>query len=361
MEAVVARGVQVLLALGGAYRLALWFVLIVWTFRDIETRSRSVITQVFSTLLAVLFYVPGVLLYMILRPKETLDSAFQRSLEEEYLLQDLEELPLCPKCQHYVEEDYKLCPNCQTTLRENCHECGRLVDLQWTVRPFCGADQSKGEEHIALPKPVERWIAPSIQQRVEKRTGPRFRCVVPAPAWPKSAPPRPWRNPGKSPRVPVRLFDRRKTRELARQNGCNTLPLLPPPILGPSPRKSPAPKKPNCRILTARNGRRWSLSPFVKGDRRGGGCLPKAIFRCSVPSFLYPFFRHPEVTSCRRNLFRRFDRIGATSYREATSALHCPNVGRGAGSEGRSLTQARDFSKRPLPARNDGILPLTFG
>ncbi len=64
MEAVVARGIQVLLALGGAYLLALWFVLIVWTFRDIETRSRSAVTQIFSTLLAVLFYVPGVLLYI---------------------------------------------------------------------------------------------------------------------------------------------------------------------------------------------------------------------------------------------------------------------------------------------------------
>src|SRR6476660_6879169 len=131
MEAVVARGVQVLLALGGAYLLALWFVLIVWTFRDIEPRSRSVITQVFSTVLVVLFYVPGVLLYMILRPKETLDSAFQKSLEEEYLLQDLEELPVCQTCQRYVEDDFVLCPHCHTKLRDECVSCGRLVHLSW--------------------------------------------------------------------------------------------------------------------------------------------------------------------------------------------------------------------------------------
>jgi RNA polymerase subunit RPABC4/transcription elongation factor Spt4 len=218
MESVVARGVQVLLALGGAYLLALWFVLIVWTFRDIETRSRSVVTQVFSTLLAVLFYVPGVMLYMILRPKETLDNAFQRSLEEEYLLQDLEELPLCPKCQHYVEEDYKLCPNCQTTLRDNCHECGRLIDLQWTVCPFCGADQGKGEEHVALPKPIERWIAPSIQQRVEAHR-PKISLRRPGASVAEIRAAATMAESGESPRVPVRLFDRRKTRELARMNG----------------------------------------------------------------------------------------------------------------------------------------------
>ncbi len=70
-----ARGVQFLLAIGIAYLVALWFALVAWTFRDIEARSRSVFTQVFSTLLVVLFFVPGLLLYLILRPKETRHSA----------------------------------------------------------------------------------------------------------------------------------------------------------------------------------------------------------------------------------------------------------------------------------------------
>jgi RNA polymerase subunit RPABC4/transcription elongation factor Spt4 len=219
MESVVARGVQVSLALGGAYLLALWFVLIVWTFRDIETRSRSAVTQVFSTLLAVLFYVPGVLLYLILRPKETLDSAFQRSLEEEYLLQDLEDLPLCPNCEHYVEEDFKLCPNCQTVLRDNCHECGRLVDKHWALCPYCGAEQGKGAEIQALPKPVERWSLPTVQPRIEvqrpkvsmRRTQATVAEIRAAATVAESH---------DAPRPPVRLFDRRKTRELARMNGA---------------------------------------------------------------------------------------------------------------------------------------------
>ena len=71
MEATIARTLQVLIALSGAYLAALWVVLIVWTYRDAESRSRNVVTQVFSTMLAALFFVPGVLLYMMLRPKET--------------------------------------------------------------------------------------------------------------------------------------------------------------------------------------------------------------------------------------------------------------------------------------------------
>ncbi|MBX6341804.1 MAG: zinc ribbon domain-containing protein [Thermomicrobiaceae bacterium] len=153
MEALLARAVQLLVALGGAYLVALWFALAVWTFQDIQSRSRSVIAQIFSTLVVVLFFVPGVLIYLILRPKETLDEAFQRSLEEEYLLQDLEELPLCPTCQRYVHDDFVFCPSCRTELRQACASCERLIDLRWDICPYCGAEQYPEEEPAYGPEP----------------------------------------------------------------------------------------------------------------------------------------------------------------------------------------------------------------
>jgi len=166
MMETVARSAQVLIALGGAYVIAFWFVLIVWTFRDIEARSRSVVTQVVSTLMVVLFFVPGVLLYMILRPKETLDEAFQRSLEEEYLLQDLEELPLCPACHRYVEDDFVLCPHCHAQLREPCVACTRLVDLKWPLCPYCATVQhGRTAETEQVEAPAARWTTPSLRRR----------------------------------------------------------------------------------------------------------------------------------------------------------------------------------------------------
>lgn len=174
LEAIVARGLQILLALGGAYLLALWLVLIIWTFRDIESRSKSVVTQVVSTLLVVLFYVPGFLLYWLLRPKDTLDESYQRSLEEEYLYQDLQELPLCPNCQHYVEDDYQICPHCNTQLKEACHSCARLVDLQWSVCPYCAAPQDRHDtgseevENVPQTRTDDDWIDPaSIIERLK--------------------------------------------------------------------------------------------------------------------------------------------------------------------------------------------------
>jgi len=227
MESIVARGIQVLAALGGAYLVALWFVLVVWTFRDIETRSKNVITQVFSTLLVVLFYLPGVLLYMILRPKETLDAAFQRSLEEEYLLQDLEELPLCRSCQHYVEDDYMICPHCQTQLREACVACSRLVDLRWTVCPYCSTEQKRTteEEIERVTEPAARWVAPAVLRRRMLRQLPTVTSGEPGgreiEGLPAAMGAKSLSNGvgSTTPLAPVRLFDRRKTREAARLNG----------------------------------------------------------------------------------------------------------------------------------------------
>jgi len=236
MEVVIARGIQALLALSGAYLLALWFVLVVWTYRDIETRSRSVITQIFSTLLVVLFYVPGVLLYMILRPKETLDGTFQRSLEEEYLLQDLEELPLCQSCQRYVEDDFVLCPHCHTTLREPCVGCGRLVHLRWSLCPYCGVEQSEkaAAARERVETPAARWRSAAVPRR---RTTPAIvaRPTVLQPRPETAAPVGGDMTPVVATEAtvaavavvnetanaaPVRLFDRKKTRA-AHKNGSD--------------------------------------------------------------------------------------------------------------------------------------------
>ena len=169
-----ARGAQFLLAIGIAYLIALWFALIAWTFRDIEARSRSVFTQVFSTLLVVLFFVPGLLLYLILRPKETLDQAFQRALEEEYLLQDLDDLPLCPGCQRTVDAEFVLCPHCQTALRGPCPACSRLIDLRWDVCPYC----SVPVERSVLGAPASN--AETVRILEDARSGRRNRAVAAA-------------------------------------------------------------------------------------------------------------------------------------------------------------------------------------
>lgn len=186
MEAILARIVHVTVAVGGAYYLALWFALVVWTFRDIQARSRSVIAQIFSTLVVVLFSVPGVLLYLLLRPRETLEEAFERSLQEEYVLQDLEGAGLCPECRQLVDNEFIYCPYCRTQLRHSCLECGRAVDVRWMICPYCGADQP-AEEPLAAPS--HGWALPDLGRLARGlRRGPTVERLAVGGAEPDGAP-----------------------------------------------------------------------------------------------------------------------------------------------------------------------------
>ncbi|MBK9604395.1 MAG: hypothetical protein IPO36_21560 [Anaerolineales bacterium] len=67
---------------------------VVWTYRDIRARAGDPLTQTLAALLVAVLNLPGVLVYLILRPPRTLEEEYQRTLEEEALLQALEDLPL---------------------------------------------------------------------------------------------------------------------------------------------------------------------------------------------------------------------------------------------------------------------------
>ncbi|NPV07499.1 MAG: zinc ribbon domain-containing protein [Anaerolineae bacterium] len=131
---------QITIGFLSAFFISLYLSLVIWTFRDIRSRTRDVFAQLLATLLVVVFNLPGLLLYLILRPKETLAQAYERALEEEALLRDVEERLTCPSCRAPVEREFVICPECQSRLRRKCPKCARLLDLRWTVCPYCATD-----------------------------------------------------------------------------------------------------------------------------------------------------------------------------------------------------------------------------
>ncbi len=136
--AFVSNLILVLTGFGGAFLAALWIALVIWTNRDIRTRARDPLVQTLATLLVAVLNLPGVLVYLILRPPRTLEEEYQRTLEEEALLQALEDLPLCPGCERRVKDDWQVCPNCHTKLKKTCENCDRLMELPWNICPYCG-------------------------------------------------------------------------------------------------------------------------------------------------------------------------------------------------------------------------------
>lgn len=125
-----------------AFLAALWLSLIFWTHRDIRKRSRDRTMRILAVVVVALLFLPGFLVYLILRPSKTLEEEYQHSLEEEALLQTIEGSALCPGCERHVQPDWTVCPSCQTVLKKTCEHCGKLIELPWNICPYCATPVS---------------------------------------------------------------------------------------------------------------------------------------------------------------------------------------------------------------------------
>lgn len=133
----VIAALQIALAVLGAYFVAFSLGLVVWTYQDIRGRSRSGPVHFLAALLVLALNLPGLLLYVLLRPPETLSQQYQRALEEEAILQDLEERLACPTCKRGIKEDFLICPYCRTQLKRACPRCGQALHALWKACPYC--------------------------------------------------------------------------------------------------------------------------------------------------------------------------------------------------------------------------------
>jgi RNA polymerase subunit RPABC4/transcription elongation factor Spt4 len=149
---------QGLIFLGTAYLMLLSLSLVVWTWNDISSRSRDIFARLLAPLMVLVFNLPGLLLYFVLRPHETLAEAYERELEAEALLQDMQQRNVCPECGHPVQADFVICPVCETEIRYTCLNCGRLLQPNWRACPYCGR-AAADEELQDL-----RMIAPTSNQ-----------------------------------------------------------------------------------------------------------------------------------------------------------------------------------------------------
>lgn len=129
------------IALLGMYIAAFWLAMIIWVFRDYRARSRDGLASFAAALMVAILGLPGLVIYLMLRPRETLAEAYERSLEEEALLQEIEEKPICPGCSRPTHTDWQVCPYCHTTLKKACAQCSRMLELAWSQCPYCAAVQ----------------------------------------------------------------------------------------------------------------------------------------------------------------------------------------------------------------------------
>ena len=135
----------------GAFVVALWISLAFWAARDIRARTQDRMARLLAPLVVVLLGPPGMVVYLLLRPSRTMEEAYQHTLEEEALLSEVEERPVCPACGGRIERDWQVCAHCHTRLRKSCAQCSRLLELPWQVCPYCGTAVSPSRVEIESP------------------------------------------------------------------------------------------------------------------------------------------------------------------------------------------------------------------
>ena len=137
--------------------------LVIWTFRDSRRRSRSWLVHCLGALLVLTFNLPGLLLYLLIRPSDTLAQQYDRSLEEAIFLQDLDKQLACPRCKRSVQPDFLVCPHCTAQLRKACSHCGAALSALWKACPYCGTATT-------LPAPTP--LSPVVEAIPEPASAP---------------------------------------------------------------------------------------------------------------------------------------------------------------------------------------------
>lgn len=139
---------------------SLWLGMVLWTFRDIRSRTRDLVVQIAATLMVGILTLPGLIIYFLIRPRETLSEAYEHALEQEALLQAIEEPEVCPSCGEKARGDFLYCPYCHMQLKGQCSGCGKLLHLEWNLCPYCGKSQAK-----RVVEPVMEHQTPISQQQ----------------------------------------------------------------------------------------------------------------------------------------------------------------------------------------------------
>jgi RNA polymerase subunit RPABC4/transcription elongation factor Spt4 len=155
-------------AWSGAFLIALWLSLVIWTYRDIRARARDPLARILAVLTVAILSIPGLVIYLIIRPSRTLEEEYQQTLEEEALLQSIEDVSVCPGCGRRIQADWMICPGCHTKLKKSCHECGKLMELPWNLCPYCGTPvPGMRREDISLDEALQTLTADLEQPSIE--------------------------------------------------------------------------------------------------------------------------------------------------------------------------------------------------
>jgi len=161
------------------YFFVIWGAFIIWVTKDITNRTNSLFYQFFGILtIIVLTPILGLPIYLLIRPRNTLVEQYYE--ESGVDASDIEAGKFCPYCQEMIEADFFFCPHCHAELLYDCFQCGKIIQTQWKICPYCGVDQTNEElrektafgKKIAAESTPSKKTTPKTEEKKEKTEDP---------------------------------------------------------------------------------------------------------------------------------------------------------------------------------------------
>lgn len=135
-----------------AYLLIMWLASVLWVYRDIRSRTTDPTSHLVSVAIAVIFPIVGLPIYLVLRPSDTMTAAYDRQLEQEALLSELQAVSACPSCRRPVQDDFAVCAFCAAPVKHGCGRCGRQLRLAWRFCPYCATPRALPQQSAIDPR-----------------------------------------------------------------------------------------------------------------------------------------------------------------------------------------------------------------
>jgi hypothetical protein len=152
-----------------------WVVVIVWTWFDSSERSTKLFFRITSVLVVAIFNIPGLIMYILLRPKATIEEIYWADLERRYLKFETAELGDCPKCGCQLLPGFLVCPSCNFELRKKCPSCNSYNDKSWKYCPYCTVKVATQVEEV---KPTTQAEHVEIMQAAVAETKQEIETAV---------------------------------------------------------------------------------------------------------------------------------------------------------------------------------------
>ncbi len=144
-----------------------WIVVLDWVWMDSGERTTNKKARIIYVLLVLFLNIFGWIIYLIIRPSQTIEQIYWADLERRYLKYETAELGDCAKCGAQLYPGYTFCPKCGLEIKKKCKACGTYIEKDSEYCAFCGQKVSSDivvEEQAPSKEVMEQQIQASKEE-----------------------------------------------------------------------------------------------------------------------------------------------------------------------------------------------------